>query len=52
MLSELDGKGALAEQYIQLLIAQELRENSKWIISGDGGAMPLVDLREAPSSAE
>jgi len=52
MLSELDGKGALAEQYIQLLIAQELRENSKWIISGDGGAVPLVDLREAPSSAE
>jgi len=52
MLSELDGKGALAEQYIQLLIAQELRENSKWVISGDGGAMPLVDLREAPSSAE
>jgi len=52
MLSELEGKGALAEQYIQLLIAQELRENSKWIISGEGGAMPLVDLREAPSSTE
>jgi len=51
MLSELDGKGALAEQYIQLLIAQELRDNSKWIISGAGGAVPFVDLREAPSSA-
>ena len=51
MLSELDGKGALAEQYIQLLIAQELRENSKWIISGAGGAVPFVDLREAPSPA-
>jgi len=52
MLSELEGKGALAEQYIQLLIVQELRENSKWIISGSGGAVPLVDLREAPSPVE
>ena len=52
MLSELDGKGALAEQYIQLLIAQELRENSKWIISGGGGTVPLVDLRESPAPVE
>ena len=52
MLSELDGKGALAEQYIQLLIAQELRENSKWIISGGGGTVPLVDLREGPAPVE
>lgn len=49
MLDELAGRGALAEHYIQLLIAQELRENSKWIISGE--TMPLVDLREVPSSA-
>jgi membrane protease subunit HflK len=47
MLSELEGKGPLAEQYIQLLIAQELRENSKWIIS-DGGTVPVVELRETP----
>jgi regulator of protease activity HflC (stomatin/prohibitin superfamily) len=46
ILSELEGKGALAEQYIQVLIAQELRENSKWII-GSGETMPIVDLREA-----
>lgn len=45
ILQELEGKGPLAEQYIQVLIAQELRENSKWIIS-DGGTMPVIDFRE------
>jgi len=50
VLQELEGKGTLAEQYIQVLIAQELRQNSKWIISSSG-AVPLVDLREsAPTS--
>ncbi len=50
VLQELEGKGTLAEQYIQVLIAQELRQNSKWIISS-GGTMPIVDLREsAPTS--
>jgi len=29
-----------------VLIAQELKENSKWIIS-NGGTMPVIDLREA-----
>jgi len=43
MLQELDGKGPLAEQYIQVLIAQELRQNSKWIIS-DGETMPVIDF--------
>ena len=52
MLGELEDRGALAEQYIQLLIVQELRENSKWIISGGGGTVPLVDLREGPSPVE
>jgi membrane protease subunit HflK len=46
ILLELEGKGALAEQYIQVLIAQELRQNSKWIIS-NGQAMPILDLRES-----
>jgi membrane protease subunit HflK len=46
ILQELEGKGPLAEQYIQVLIAQELRQNSKWIIS-NGGTMPVIDLREA-----
>jgi regulator of protease activity HflC (stomatin/prohibitin superfamily) len=44
ILKELQGKGTLAEQYIQVLIAQELAQNSKWVIS-NGGAMPIVDLR-------
>jgi regulator of protease activity HflC (stomatin/prohibitin superfamily) len=48
VLQELEGKGTLAEEYIQVLIAQELRENSKWIIS-DGQAMPIIDLGETPS---
>jgi len=51
ILDELEGKGTLAEQYIQVLIAQELRENSKWIISG-GESMPIVDLRETLGPAE
>jgi regulator of protease activity HflC (stomatin/prohibitin superfamily) len=46
ILQELEGKGTLAEQYIQVLIAQELRQNSKWIIS-NGGTMPVIDFREA-----
>ena len=45
ILQELQGKGTLAEQYIQVLIAQELRQNSKWIISS-GETMPVVELRE------
>jgi regulator of protease activity HflC (stomatin/prohibitin superfamily) len=49
MLAELEGKGALAEQYIQLLIAQELKENSKWIISGGGETAPVIELRETPA---
>jgi len=51
ILDELEGKGMLAEQYIQVLIAQELRENSKWIISG-GESMPIVDLRATPAPVE
>jgi regulator of protease activity HflC (stomatin/prohibitin superfamily) len=50
ILQELEGKGPLAEQYIQVLIAQELRQNSKWIISS-GGMTPLVDLRETTTES-
>ncbi|MGD8403989.1 MAG: SPFH domain-containing protein [Anaerolineales bacterium] len=46
MLQELEGKGPLAEQYIQVLIAQELRQNSKWIIS-DGETMPVIDFGDS-----
>ena len=45
MLEELSGRGALAEQYIQLLIAEELQPNSKWIIGG-GEMNPVIELRE------
>jgi regulator of protease activity HflC (stomatin/prohibitin superfamily) len=44
ILQELEDKGPLAEQYIQVLIAQELRQNSKWIIS-NGETMPVIDFR-------
>ncbi len=49
ILSELEGKGTLAEQYIQVLIAQELNQNSKWVIS-NGGAMPILDMRETTTT--
>ena len=51
ILTELEGKGSLAEQYIQVLIAQELRENSKLIIS-NGGTMPVIDLRETTTEVQ
>ena len=44
ILQELEGKGPLAEQYIQVLIAQEFRQNSKLIIT-DGETMPIIDFR-------
>lgn len=43
ILSELEGKGALAEKYIDYLIAVELKENSKWILGA--GAEPVLELR-------
>lgn len=45
ILQELEGKGTLGEQYIQVLMAQELRQNSKWIIS-NGGTIPAIDFGE------
>ena len=45
ILQELEGKGTLGEQYIQVLMAQELRQNSKWIIS-NGGTIPTIDFGE------
>ena len=43
ILAELEGKGALAEKYIDYLIAAELKENSKWILGA--GADPILELR-------
>jgi regulator of protease activity HflC (stomatin/prohibitin superfamily) len=51
ILNELEGNETLAEQYIQVLIAQELRENSKLIIS-NGGTMPVIDLRETTTEVQ
>ena len=51
ILQELEGKGTLGEEYIQVLIAQELRDNSKWIIS-DGNTMPVIDFNTEAASTE
>ena len=51
ILQELEGKGLLAEQYIQVLIAQELRQNSKWIIS-NGGTIPVIDFGEITTDSQ
>ncbi len=48
LLKALEGKGTLAEGYLQLLIAQALRENSKWVIGGSGGIVPQVQLPGTP----
>jgi regulator of protease activity HflC (stomatin/prohibitin superfamily) len=45
ILQELEGKGTLGEKYIQVLIAQALSQNSKWIISNNG-TVPVIDLGE------
>jgi regulator of protease activity HflC (stomatin/prohibitin superfamily) len=49
ILQELEQKGSLGEKYIQVLIAEELRDNSKWIIS-DGATMPVLNLAEAATA--
>ena len=43
IMAELNGQGELGEKFIDLLIAQELKENSKWVIDGSGS--PVVDIR-------
>jgi len=48
LLQVLEAKGALAEGYLQLLIAQALQENSKWIIGGSGGIVPELQLPATP----
>lgn len=49
ILAELDNRGDIGQKYIEYLIAQELKENSKWIISGEG--TPIIDVREMPQEA-
>ena len=43
LLEELEGKGAVGEKFIEYLIAQELKENSKWVINGE--STPILDMR-------
>lgn len=43
MIAELSNQGVLGEKFIEYLIAQELKENSKWVINGDSS--PILDLR-------
>jgi len=43
MLSELQPYGALGEKYLDYLMVQELKHNSKWILGGSGN--PIIDLR-------
>ncbi|MCD6287153.1 MAG: hypothetical protein J7M39_14690, partial [Anaerolineae bacterium] len=50
MLDELQSRGDLAEAYIQLLIARELKDNSKWIISGEHSADGMVPRIELPGT--
>lgn len=51
ILQELEGKGPLAEQYIQVLLAQELSQNSKWIIS-NGGTIPVINFGEIDNAGQ
>lgn len=43
ILEELNGKGALANKYLDYLIAQELKNNSKWILGGE--SVPNIDIQ-------
>ncbi len=43
MLSELQPYGDLGKKYLDYLMVQELKENSKWIFGGSG--TPIIDLR-------
>ncbi len=48
ILQELEDKGTLGEQYIQVLMAQEFRQNSKLIIS-NGETMPVIEFGNIPA---
>ncbi len=50
MLDELADRGELGKAYLQLLIAQELRDNSKWIISSGRGGESIVPRIELPGT--
>ncbi len=50
LLGELSKHPDIAAKYLEYLTAQELKSNSKWVISG--GSTPILDLRgETPAPA-
>jgi membrane protease subunit HflK len=52
LLGELSQQPEIAAQYLEYLTAQELKNNSKWIISqGSGATPPVIELRENPGAA-
>ncbi|MBC7250725.1 MAG: hypothetical protein H5T62_10625 [Anaerolineae bacterium] len=50
LLAELAKHPDIAAEYLQYLTAQELKDNSKWIISGE--STPIVDLRSETIEVE
>lgn len=50
LLGELSQQPDIALKYLDYLTAQELKANSKWIIT-QGGAAPVVELRETADPA-
>ena len=44
LLDELETRGDLADKFLDYLMTQELKENSKWIIGRDSA--PVIELRE------
>jgi regulator of protease activity HflC (stomatin/prohibitin superfamily) len=50
LLAELAKHPGIAAEYLEYLTAQELKTNSKWIISGE--STPIVDLRSEVTEAE
>ncbi|MDY7041469.1 MAG: SPFH domain-containing protein [Chloroflexota bacterium] len=50
LLAELAKHPNIATEYLEYLTAQELKDNSKWIISGQ--TTPIVDLRSEVTEAE
>jgi membrane protease subunit HflC len=49
LLGELSQQPDIAVKYLDYLTAQELKSNSKWIISQNGAA-PVIELRETPDA--
>ena len=49
LLTEIDQHPEVADKYLDYLMTQELRNNSKWVIGGSGS--PILDLRPDDAGA-